>query len=80
MYIFQKQLRYAVVSFIDEDSEDEITSEVPEYWLTKDKKQCWWPKTKDVRRLIAKSVKPSVKDKNWSLYNVNFQGLYGKIY
>ncbi|XP_067208868.1 uncharacterized protein [Linepithema humile] len=72
---------FAVVSFIDDDPDcsDKITSEVSECWLTSDRKKCWWPKAKDVRCLIAKSTKPSTKDKKWTLYDINFEGLYDTL-
>ncbi|XP_067207271.1 uncharacterized protein [Linepithema humile] len=72
---------FAVVSFIDDDSDcsDEITSEVPECWLTSDRKKCWLLKAKDVCRLIAKSTKPSTKDKKWTLYDINIEGLYDTL-
>lgn len=75
---------YAVVTFADagteaeKDDDMQITSEVPSCWLANDLTQCWWPNVKDVSSYILKSITPVIGSRRWNLYDVTFEGYFGK--
>ncbi|XP_046426382.1 uncharacterized protein LOC124185020 isoform X5 [Neodiprion fabricii] len=70
-------LPYAVVSFLNDDSDDEqVTSEVPSCWLTPNNTKCWWPKTKNISAFMVKKVLPDTEDPKWELYDVIFENYF----
>ncbi|KAF5305926.1 hypothetical protein FQR65_LT07537 [Abscondita terminalis] len=69
---------YAVVKFINDDFDEEVTSEVPALWLTKENKKCWWPKTKNINSLIFDRTVPNNTGK-WDLLDVVFEGYYESL-
>ncbi|XP_046431268.1 uncharacterized protein [Neodiprion pinetum] len=70
-------LPYAVVSFSNDDSDDEqVTSEVPSCWLTPNNTKCWWPKTKNISAFMVKKVLPDTEDPKWELYDVIFENYF----
>lgn len=74
---------YAVVTFIDDaadNSDEEMTSEVPSSWVTKDELHCWWPSSKNVTALITKKVQPDPRDRKWQLRKIHLDGYYGMLY
>ncbi|XP_046431265.1 uncharacterized protein [Neodiprion pinetum] len=73
-------LPYAVVSFSNDDSDDEqVTSEVPSCWLTPNNTKCWWPKTKNISAFMVKKVLPDTEDPKWELYDVIFENYFESL-
>lgn len=62
---------YAVVKFInDEDTADEVVSEIPTAWLIKENTFCKWPPEKFVAIYINKGVQPQ---DHWKEYAVEVE-------
>lgn len=59
---------YAVVRFLEEDGDDDTVSEVPVIWLDNNNTECWWPSSKNINWLIAKSVPPNKE--TWKKYKI----------
>ncbi|XP_074034750.1 uncharacterized protein isoform X2 [Leptinotarsa decemlineata] len=55
---------YAVIRF----SVDESFSEIPLSWICPGRKECWWPKTKNVANLMARNLPPDKE--NWEKHSI----------
>lgn len=68
--------QYMVVKFINESVSDEVVSEAPTSWLTKDNQFCLWPPEKYVGIYIAKQFPPQ---EDWKEYPVEIECFCGKL-